>query len=131
MKRPATLAAAGLAGLAGLHVAWAAGSSWPLPDKAALSDAVIGHDTFPSAAACLVVAGALTARLSFRCWPSQHAHERLPARAARPALIGALAVRGESWARQPDAVSSLQHPRTHTSNWTTGVRAPSALRSPC
>jgi hypothetical protein len=68
MKRPATLAAAGLAGLAGLHVAWAAGSSWPLPDKAALSDAVIGRDTFPSAAACLIVAGALTAGSAFRRW---------------------------------------------------------------
>ena len=92
MKRPATLAAAGLAGLAGLHVAWAAGSSWPLPDKAALSDAVIGRDTFPSAAACLVVAGALTAGSAFVAgWPASH--ERLQ-RTGAAGVVGALAVRG-------------------------------------
>jgi Protein of unknown function (DUF3995) len=65
MEGHAEFASAGLAGLAGLHVAWALGSSWPLPDKATLSDAVIGHDKFPPPAACLAVAGALAAASSF------------------------------------------------------------------
>jgi hypothetical protein len=65
MERGAEFASAALAGLAGLHVAWAGGSSWPLPDTAALSDAVIGHDTLPSPAACLAVAGALAAGSAF------------------------------------------------------------------
>jgi hypothetical protein len=54
-------AAAGLAALAGVHVAWAAGSSWPLADRVALADAVIGRagGEVPSPAACLLVAGLL------------------------------------------------------------------------
>jgi hypothetical protein len=39
------------AALAGLHVAWAAGSSWPSADRATLSDAVIRHHRFPARAA--------------------------------------------------------------------------------
>jgi len=65
MERHAELAAAGLAGLAGLHIAWAAGSSWPLRDRATLSEAVIGHGRFPSPVACLAVAGVLTTGSAF------------------------------------------------------------------
>ena len=65
MERHSVVASAGLAGLAGLHVIWAAGASWPLPDNASLSDAVIGHDRFPSPAACLAVAGALAVGSAF------------------------------------------------------------------
>jgi hypothetical protein len=35
--------ATGLAALAGVHVVWATGSPWPLEDRAALADAVIGR----------------------------------------------------------------------------------------
>ena len=71
MGRRAELASAGLGGLAALHVSWAAGSSWPLRDKATLSDAVIGHDGLPSAAACLAVAGMLSAGSAFVAgWPA-------------------------------------------------------------
>ncbi|MGA2925061.1 MAG: DUF3995 domain-containing protein [Solirubrobacteraceae bacterium] len=71
MERSTEFASAGLAGLAGLHAVWAAGSSWPFRDKATLSDAVIGHDRFPSAAACLAVAGALAAGSAFVAgWPA-------------------------------------------------------------
>lgn len=55
-------ASAGLLGLAGLHVVWATGSSWPLKDQAGLADKVAGRSSgsAPSAAACLAVAGLLT-----------------------------------------------------------------------
>lgn len=45
--------------LAGLHAAWGAGSAWPLPDCAALADAVIGSAEVPGPAACFAVSGAL------------------------------------------------------------------------
>ena len=38
-----------------------AGSAWPLPDRDALADAVIGAAEVPSAAACFAVSGALAA----------------------------------------------------------------------
>jgi hypothetical protein len=60
MERRAQVASARLVGLAGLHLAWAAGSSWPSSDRATLSDAVIGHHERPSPAAALAVAGAST-----------------------------------------------------------------------
>jgi hypothetical protein len=56
----AKLASSSLFGLAGMHVAWGAGLSWPLPDREALADAVIGGDVVPSPVACYVVGGALT-----------------------------------------------------------------------
>ncbi|WP_205354091.1 DUF3995 domain-containing protein [Embleya scabrispora] len=48
-----------LTALAGLHVAWGLGSSWPLPDRESLSDAVVGQSSVPGPVACFVVAGAL------------------------------------------------------------------------
>lgn len=55
------LSAAALSGIGAVHVAWAAGSSWPLRDRAELADAVVGRrdGVVPSAAACLAVAAAL------------------------------------------------------------------------
>jgi hypothetical protein len=46
-----------------LHLAWAAGSSWPMGDRRALTDAVVGRrdGVFPPPAACVLVAGALGA----------------------------------------------------------------------
>jgi hypothetical protein len=55
----ADLASGSLFALAGMHVAWGAGSSWPLPDREALADAVIGGDVVPAPAACYLVGGAL------------------------------------------------------------------------
>ncbi|MFF8932530.1 DUF3995 domain-containing protein [Streptomyces longwoodensis] len=52
---------AALAALAGVHVAWGLGSSWPLPDREAFSDAVIGRPEAPGAVACHSVACALGA----------------------------------------------------------------------
>ncbi len=56
------LAAIGLGAIAGVHLAWAAGASWPLADRSELADAVVGRagGDFPPPAACVAVAGALT-----------------------------------------------------------------------
>jgi Protein of unknown function (DUF3995) len=55
-------ASTGFLALAGLHVVWATGSSWPLSDEGELLDEVVGRPggTAPSPVACLAVAGALT-----------------------------------------------------------------------
>jgi hypothetical protein len=55
-------ASTGFLALAGLHVVWATGSSWPLRDEGELLDEVTGRPggTAPSPVACLAVAGALT-----------------------------------------------------------------------
>ncbi|TKS96212.1 DUF3995 domain-containing protein [Streptomyces lasalocidi] len=45
--------------LAGLHVAWGLGSSWPLPDRESFSDAVVGRPKAPGPKACYAVACAL------------------------------------------------------------------------
>ncbi len=54
-------ASTGFLALAGLHVVWATGSSWPLSDEGELLDEVVGRPggKAPSPAACLAVAGAL------------------------------------------------------------------------
>src|SRR3954463_9017151 len=55
-------AAVTLLGLAGLHVAWASGSSWPADDRAELADLMAGRagGSVPSPAQCLAVATLLT-----------------------------------------------------------------------
>jgi hypothetical protein len=58
-------AAAGLSGLAALHAAWGLGASWPLADRDALADAVIGRADVPPSGACWAVAGALGAAAAF------------------------------------------------------------------
>jgi uncharacterized protein DUF3995 len=55
------LATAALAGLGVLHAAWGLGAAWPLRDRAALADAVVGRADVPPPAACWAVAGALGA----------------------------------------------------------------------
>lgn len=62
VERAATrMSATTLTALAGLHVAWGVGSSWPLPDREAFADAVVGRPNPPGPGACFVVAGALGA----------------------------------------------------------------------
>lgn len=58
-------ASAALLGLAGLHAAWGLGSTWPLSDRAAFADAVIGTEEVPPPAACFAVAGALGLAAAF------------------------------------------------------------------
>jgi Protein of unknown function (DUF3995) len=71
--RLGTVATSGvLAALAGLHVAWGRGSTFPFTSREALNDTVIGGDTTPPPAACysvatlLAAAGALVAGLPTR-----------------------------------------------------------------
>ena len=45
--------------IAGLHLAWGFGSSFPFPDRATLADSVVGGSDVPSRSACLSVGGAL------------------------------------------------------------------------
>ena len=92
MERCSAVASAGLAGLGGLHAIWAAGSSWPLPDAESLSDAVIGHDGFPSPAACLGVAGALAVGSAFVVGLPRQS-DRLQ-RIGATGVVGVLATRG-------------------------------------
>jgi hypothetical protein len=53
-----------LGATAALHGAWGLGSSWPLPDRVSLADAVMGTRDVPRPAACFVVAGMLTVATS-------------------------------------------------------------------
>ena len=85
-------ASGALLGLAGLHAAWGAGSSWPFRDRRALADAVAGTTEVPGPAACFAVGGALAAAGALVAgWP-----------AGRPLLrgtgvagvVGVLAARG-------------------------------------
>ncbi|HEY5091718.1 MAG TPA: DUF3995 domain-containing protein [Acidimicrobiales bacterium] len=48
-----------LLALAGLHVAWGVGSSFPFANRERLADAVVGAEEVPPRAACFVVAAAL------------------------------------------------------------------------
>ncbi|HUK73121.1 MAG TPA: hypothetical protein VLW50_30960 [Streptosporangiaceae bacterium] len=57
----AATASVALFALAGMHAAWCAGSSWPLPDRGALADAVIGSAEMPAPAAWFAISGVLAA----------------------------------------------------------------------
>ena len=85
-------ATAGLLAAAALHAAWGTGASWPLPDRAALADAVIGRSEVPGPAACFAVSAALaTAAAATAGWPA-----RFPAvrRLAVGSVTAVLAGRG-------------------------------------
>ena len=45
--------------IAGLHVAWGFGSSFPFGDRATLADSVVGGNDVPRRSACLAVGGVL------------------------------------------------------------------------
>jgi Protein of unknown function (DUF3995) len=49
-----------LLAIAGLHVAWGRGSSFPFADRERLGDSVAGRASTPPPSACFAVAGALT-----------------------------------------------------------------------
>jgi hypothetical protein len=90
IERAATRMTAGaLTGLAGLHVAWGLGSSWPLADRESLSDAVVGRSGMPGPAACFAVAGALGAAALL-----VSGRPRRPATASRAGAAGVAGVLG-------------------------------------
>ncbi|MFB7952324.1 MULTISPECIES: DUF3995 domain-containing protein [unclassified Streptomyces] len=81
-----------LTALAGAHVAWGLGSTWPLPDRETFSDVVAGRQEPPGPVPCFAVAGALgTAALLVAGRP-----RRRPAlsRIGSAGVAGVLAVRG-------------------------------------
>jgi Protein of unknown function (DUF3995) len=81
------LSATGLLGIAGLHVLWATGSSWPMKDGSDLSGAR-SH----TAAECLAVAGLLGAAAGFVAGRPR----RLPqlSRAGGAVVVAVLTTRG-------------------------------------
>lgn len=54
------LGVGGLLAVAAVHANWAAGSSWPLPDRRRLAWTLVGSEEMPPAAACLAVTALLT-----------------------------------------------------------------------
>jgi Protein of unknown function (DUF3995) len=58
---PRHLTAASLLAIAGLHVGWGRGSSFPFATREELADIVVGGPSEPSPRACYAVAGLLTA----------------------------------------------------------------------
>jgi Protein of unknown function (DUF3995) len=58
-RAPLYTTAAALAAIAGVHIAWGRGSTFPFATGDALADAVVGSSAVPSSAACFGVAAAL------------------------------------------------------------------------
>lgn len=79
-----------LAGLSGLHVAWAVGSAAPFRDRGTLADAVVGTEEFPPPAACIGVATALAAgaALATEKLPLAPSLRRLGLRSMAAVLVG-------------------------------------------
>lgn len=59
MTAASATTAATLAAIAGLHVGWGAGSSFPFKDRDALADSVAGSSAAPGPRECFTVAGLL------------------------------------------------------------------------
>jgi hypothetical protein len=96
--------------LAGMHAAWGAGTSWPLPDRDALADAVIGAAEVPPPAACFAVSGALAAAGALVAgWPGRRPASR---RLGTSVVVGVLAGRGvlglsgRTWLVSPASTSA-------------------------
>jgi len=88
------VSAAAFAGISAIHVLWATGSSWPLPDFDALTDAVAGQGPAgaPGPLACLGAAGAFaTAAAVLAGVPRDRPRIR---RAAATGVVAVLTVRG-------------------------------------
>ena len=93
------VAAAGLAGAAGLHALWASGSPWPASGFDILADTVFGHRPFPSRAATWTVAALLataTATTAARSGlvPLRGARDAPIVRLGTIVVAGTLVVRG-------------------------------------
>jgi hypothetical protein len=92
-----TAVATALLGMAALHAAWGAGSSWPMADRAELSDAVLGSPGLQrgGAAACFAVAGTLgTGAALVAGWPRQLDRQRRGAVAVMAAVLAGRGVLG-------------------------------------
>ena len=87
-KLSTDLATASLVSIAALHVAWGFGSTWPLSNREAFNEAVIGRDAEPSAGACFAVAGALVAGAALVSGRPEELPWRRPGAAAVVAVLG-------------------------------------------
>jgi hypothetical protein len=58
-SKTGVVTAMALVAIAGLHVAWGLGSSYPFQDRDDLADSVVGTDQVPSPMACMAVAALL------------------------------------------------------------------------
>jgi hypothetical protein len=83
------LTAGVLAALAGLHVAWGLGSSFPCADRSDLTEAVVGRSTVPGPLPCAGVAAALLLAASV-----VEDRPRWPGPLRRLALVGMSGVLG-------------------------------------
>ncbi|MGB7448425.1 MAG: DUF3995 domain-containing protein [Ornithinimicrobium sp.] len=72
----ALVATTGLSAAAGLHAAWATGSSWPAADQDELADLVVGRRPFPSSALTWGVVGLLTTAAGITAAASTSAAQR-------------------------------------------------------
>lgn len=109
--RGALPAAAALAALGALHVAWAAGSPWPCQDRDALAAAAAGRprSSMPGPAPSLAVAGLLASAAALcaagRCRPASRA-----ARAGRTVVTGVLLARGSAGLVSPSLAGTAPAP---------------------
>jgi len=85
-----TLATAGLGAAAGIHAAWAAGSTWPVDSPASLADLVVGRQPMPTQGMCLGVAALLTGATATVAIDT--VRDRRATTVARRAHLGARAV---------------------------------------
>jgi hypothetical protein len=80
-RRPIALATStALAAIAGVHLAWAFGVTWPASSSRELARHVVGTDVFPSATACLAVTTLVTSAAGL-------VHQRVAARSHLPIAI--------------------------------------------
>ncbi len=95
-----TGAAAALAGIGALHLAWGLGSTFPAADARSLARAVVGGDRFPSPGQCVGVAvllGAASVLIASRARPESFVGRVIPLPVAvlgSTVVASVLAVRG-------------------------------------
>jgi hypothetical protein len=83
--------AGALAALSALHLAWAAGSTWPMADGRALADVAAGSAEMPGRADCVVVGSGLAVAATLVAGVGG---ARRPVRLARAAIAAGFLVRG-------------------------------------
>jgi hypothetical protein len=89
------LTSAALLTIAGLHVAWGFGSSFPFRDRVTLADCVVGGDDVPSRSACLAVGAALTTASALAAdWLPLPRHVRTRGLRVMAAVLGIRGVLG-------------------------------------
>ena len=111
MNLPARVTAVTLLGIAGIHVVWARGSSFPFRTLEEMHDAVIGQQVHPSPAACYGVVGLLvTAAAAVAGLPTKRSRVRRVVVAGTAATLGSRAVFGFA-GRSDRLVSGSTSPR--------------------